>query len=203
MGGTDQSSNKRSRKSKGGKKKRPMATGGATITREKDRTVTLPKLEPDGGMPKIPSNAPTMAIAPSDYEHIFHEAAGAKDPAPNAPADTPPSPPEPPRAPERRPPPPLLPTIQVHSPPVMPPMRPRTPDYDNYNERQNYDRPSAGYSTDVQVTPDGYTLLGQQSEPGHRRVALPPHVVRASNQFSRAALARVARYLASRADPPR
>lgn len=70
-------------------------------------------------------------------------------------------------------------------------------------EQENVLRPEA-HQMDLAVTPDGYTLLGHEPDTrAGRRVPLPPHVVRASNQFSRAALARVSRYLASRADPTR
>lgn len=175
---TDKSA-KRSRRTKT-KRKRDK-----TATKDRERTNTLPRL--DNTVERVPSNAPTMAIAPSDYEHIFHEgpagsaAGGANEPTQ---AQSPTSPP----GPQQTPPPPQL-----------------TASMSRRQGADDYSSPPTGrqaYMADVQVTPDGYTLLGHQPAEmtGGRRVALPAHVVRASNQFSRAALARVARYLASRSD---
>lgn len=201
-------SNKRSRRSSKKTKRRNTQNNeqtGPTFTK-KDRTNTLPKLGNDT-MDRMPSNAPTMAIAPSDYEHIFHEGPVSPDTKREA---TPP----PPRSPQ----PPTIPRLTVqapHSPiyqpqhtiqaPISPPQPQVYPNVhaqdmeaygqDPYAERQNTNT----YPPEVLATPDGYTLLGHAPSP--RRTPLPPHIVRASNQFSRAALARVARYLASRADP--
>lgn len=166
-------------------------TGTNTARNEKERTFTLPRIDT---IEKVPSNAPTMAIAPSDYEHIFHEATGAAQGqnAPQPPAAAHPhaqSPETPPAAPPG-----------IMSDPEYPPPNPAGPLSPTNNFRApQYTNP------ETQVTPDGYTMLGQKTDlsPNQRRVALPAHVVRASNQFSRPALARVARYLASRADPPR
>lgn len=145
-------------------------------------------------MERMPSNAPTMAIAPSDYEHIFHEAAGAPA-ATNVPTQsTSPSPPPPP------------------GPSALP--KPRTPEPSPFTAppqtvvgESMRVQPTAGYGghiqygTEIQVTPDGYTLLGQT--PNGSRVPLPPYVVRANNQFSRPVLAKVGRYLLSRSEMPR
>lgn len=178
-------------------KRKPQRNDNDKGTREKERTNTIPRLD---AVEKMPSNAPTMAIAPSDYEHIFHEAAPVANdqqneaqrspsPGPATPHQhTQPSPPSPPPSPAPPPSPVLNPQVEQRS-------------YARRNE-QDY---ISGYNArgqDLQVTPDGYTLLGrnQDQSVGQRRVALPPHIVRANNQFSRAALARIARYLASRAE---
>lgn len=138
-------------------------------------------------MERMPSNAPTMAIAPSDYEHIFHEAAAPA--AASIPTQsTSPSPPPPPSvAPKPRTPEALQQTFVPES------MRAPQP-------IGTYGGPIP-YGTEIQVTPDGYTLLGQV--PDGRRVPLPPYVVRANNQFSRPVLAKVGRYLLSRSELPR
>lgn len=194
MAGGQEQSNKRSRRSKNTRKKRtaPKSANG------KERT--LPKVEP---MERVPSNAPTMAIAPSDYEHIFHEATGAgpTEAKPTIPTLTNGNAPAMPAKPTFPPPQVQLPVLQRSPPPPSPPQalpqpmmqqRIRSPDLD-------YDR--HGYAPEVQVTPDGYTLLGHVPDPSaRRRVALPAHIVRANNQFSRAALARLASYLAGRSD---
>lgn len=191
MGGGGEPSTKRSKRSKNTRKKRNTPNDNA-----KERT--LPKVDQ---MEKIPSNAPTMAIAPSDYEHIFHE--GGTSPTVNETKPTIPTITNIPAIPTittkpTLPPPQVqLPILQRSPPPQVQPLpqppRPvRSPEVD-------YDRHA--YAPDVQVTPDGYTMLGHVPEPSsRRRVALPPHIVRANNQFSRAALARLAAYLASRAD---
>jgi len=149
--------------------------------------------ENTGGMKKMPSNAPTMAIAPSDYEHIFHEGAAGGSPAA---ADTF-------RQPATPPPPP---------PPPQPVAPPRQYGYQGAQNKpspaygRTYDQPQAqpgsptGQDVPLQITADGYTLLGQQPDDSSRRIALPPHIVRANNQFSRSALVKIANYLASRAD---
>lgn len=163
-----------------------------TAPKEKTKEMTLPRLD---AVEKMPSNAPTMAIAPSDYEHIFHEAAAApteERPHPTSPQASPASPP--PQTPV------LLP------PPPPPPPRPQQPEgtitQSSRRNEADYSQRRENYMQDVQVTPDGYNLLGHNPEhsAGHRRIALPPYIVRANNQFSRAALARIARYLQSRAD---
>lgn len=189
----DQSA-RRSKKAKQKTKKRQ----NATITVDRPDTRTRDQME------RVPSNAPTMAIAPSDYEHIFHE-----NMAPSPPAahhgqfatmavdrtNDATSPPPPPLA--NSPPP------AVGRPPAgqvpLPAQRARARDeYESYPVNQFGKRQ---YALEVQVTPDGYTMLGHAPDPSNRRIALPPHIVRADNQFSRAALARVSRYLASRAEP--
>lgn len=174
-------------KSKGKSRKTSKVRKKKTTPKEKEKTLTIPRLDqPARGMDKMPSNAPTMAIAPSDYEHIFHEGPAAavtadrenerqKSPSPQQPASPPPA------------------------------TRPQpmfgAPDFGQPPQGQ-----SIQATNDIQVTPDGYTYLGQQpidpsnSAAASRRTALPPHVVRANNQFSRAALARVAKYLASRGE---
>lgn len=182
---TDKST-KRSRKSKN--KKQRTNDGRNNSARKEGGFQRLDAVE------RLPSNAPTMAIAPSDYEHIFHEGATAQNPQP----PTPPPQPQPPATG-------VLPTVPPrqtpHSPsPPPPPLnfpRPRTPEEVNPGQHVSHNKPP--YSAEVQVTPDGYTLLGHLPDPSHRR-ALPPHIVRASNQFSRAALNRVSKYLASRAE---
>lgn len=204
----NEASNKRSKRSK----------KTNTRTRRKDNTVninTVNKQEPPATLPKlgvngverVPSNAPTMAIAPSDYEHIYHEGpnTGATTTVQSPPQQAPavvaqPSPPV--TRPTPPPPPFALPMAQ--SPPLMAGnvnQRVHSPDLYSpaHGVQQNFDR--MPYAVEVQVTPDGYTMLGQAADPNvTRRVALPAYIVRASNQFSRAALARVARYLASRAE---
>lgn len=189
MGGRDQS-NKRSRKSKNTRKKQRNTVYNGKSASGRERT--LPRAEP---MERMPSNAPTMAIAPSDYEHIFHEGTVANnEQKPNLPTLNNGNPPlakltlPPPQvqlpARERSP--------SPTSPPPALPQRTRTPEAD-------YDRHP--YNPEVQVTPDGYTLLGHVPDPStRRRIALPPHIVRANNQFSRAALARLSAYLASRSE---
>lgn len=166
---------------RGSKKKKVNRSQGkkeANVERSgKERTGgTFQKIDT---MERLPSNAPTMAIAPSDYEHIFHEAAPMAPPPPN---ETPPptSPivnhsPSPPPPPLNMPKPPRTPNLDPEVPRMAPPPR-----------------------FDVQVTPDGYTLLGQVHDGRHQ--ALPPYVVRANNQFSRAVLVKVAKYLISRSD---
>lgn len=179
-----------------------------------------------GGVRKMPSNAPTMAIAPSDYEHIYHEGTGGPgnehSPAPSPPHHTP----TPPALASPQLPAGLLPggnspggTMRpmgfatggagasprphfaggggpmingsptfarpAYADPVLPPIAPPSP--------------PAAADTPLQVTPDGYTILGQQPDES-RRVALPPHIVRSGNQFSRAALIRISNYLATRAE---
>lgn len=181
-------SNKRSKKSKRTNK-----------TKRNDQTVNeaSPRASPRDQMERVPSNAPTMAIAPSDYEHIFHEA---------------PAQPSPPAAQAAQ-----FPTLNARQPrvagpsspaPMMPPLPLPTIRQPAAEYEANYAPPPAQqqfgrhqYALEVQATPDGYTMLGHlpDQSPG-RRVALPPHIVRAGNQFSRAALARVSRYLASRAE---
>lgn len=205
-------SNKKGRKSSKRKKKPPTFTGNQraredTQTRnEKERTVkTLPKIGGGGGggIEKMPSNSPTMAIAPSDYEHIFHEGAGQAEKT-NATIATNVSP-QTKGSPTAA----ALPQYSVSPPPqtsdqydTMPTgTRTRLPEpeiqYPQYSARPQFAPP-----TEVQATPDGYTLLGHSPDTtSSNRVALPPYIVRASNQFSRAALARVAMYLATRADP--
>lgn len=187
-----------SKRSKKSKKKNQSARNKPANGNGKEKTGGFQRLD---AIEKLPSNAPTMAIAPSDYEHIFHEG---------------PPPPPPPAAPVPPPPPPAIKTMiqtPTHSPsPPPPPLnmpRPRTPEpmpIEPVSLRANQPLPtsyshSMQYGVDIQVTPDGYTLLGQI--PDGRRVALPPHVVRANNQFSRPVLAKVGRYLLSRADVPR
>lgn len=194
MAGGQEQSNKRSRRSKNTRKKRAAAQKS---TNGKERT--LPKVEP---MERVPSNAPTMAIAPSDYEHIFHEGTGANATEAKAalPTLTNGNLPTMTAKPTMPPPPVQLPVLQRSPPPPSPPQalpqpinqRLRSPELD-------YERHP--YAPDVQVTPDGYTLLGHVPDPSaRRRVALPAHIVRANNQFSRAALARLAAYLAGRSD---
>lgn len=223
--GREDKKKKASKRSKKTKRKDATATIQQTVNtvngpRDKDRTVQrFDQLE------KVPSNAPTMAIAPSDYEHIFHEGPSPTQTTDNErtmtdnnnttttnkgspglqtmnlPQATPPTPPQVPVL--LTPPPPPLRNLHSPSPPP-PPLqipRPRTPDLDQGGYQQTYGR--MPYQAEVMVTPDGYTLLGQVPDPMSRRIALPPHVVRASNQFSRAALARISRYLASRAELPR
>lgn len=189
---------RRSRKTKQKAKKR----NGTTTVERPER--------PRDQMERVPSNAPTMAIAPSDYEHIFHEAPAVSPPAAagqfatigverNSPAPaaaSPPPPPPPPPVVARTPPPPPLPVAPLPQARVVP--RPRD-DYDPYPQTNQFGKHQ--YALEVQATPDGYTMLGHAPDlTGGRRVALPPHIVRAGNQFSRAALARVSRYLASRAE---
>lgn len=178
-------------------KRKPQRNDNDKGTREKERTNTIPRLD---AVEKLPSNAPTMAIAPSDYEHIFHEAAPGV--AAEQQADTQRSPsPGPTNIPhQHNQVSPASPTPQI-PPLTIPQIEPRS-----FARRPEQDYIS-GYNASgregLQVTPDGYTLLGRNQDQslGHRRIALPPHIVRANNQFSRAALARVARYLASRAEP--
>lgn len=200
--GTDDRSNKRSKRS--GKRK---GTAGKVLNA---RTVNrpgnaIPRLDSParggGGVDKMPSNAPTMAIAPSDYEHIFHEGPAVRA---NAPVDRSPpaASPSPSPSPNQNKPTANLPpayTVTEYTPT-------RSPDAQRAQQKQqNADAPPGAKATpadtELLVSPDGYTYLGQEPDP-QRRVALPPHVVRASNQFSRVALARIARYLASRAEPP-
>lgn len=169
---TNTAKNKRSKKSN--QKTDKEKTAGGIQRFDVDRA----------GMERMPSNAPTMAIAPSDYEHIFHEgttgqpAASPQQPTPQTQQFTGAGPDQ-----EGRTKPP------GRSPQSPQPLAPAQ---------------VANTSHDVQVTPDGYTLLGQppldMNASNARRVALPSHVVRANNQFSRAALAHVARYLASRSE---
>lgn len=201
-------SNRRSRRSSKKTKRRNTQNNdqnGATFTK-KDRTNTLPKLGADT-MERVPSNAPTMAIAPSDYEHIFHEGPVVSPETKHEAA------PVAPRSPT--PPPVTLPRLTLQAPrspayqPTSPPPQPQqaypnvhAQDFDAYGqESYGQERQITGnvYPPEVVVTPDGYTILGHAPAP--RRAPLPPHIVRASNQFSRAALARVARYLATRAEP--
>lgn len=169
---------------------------GKTQTAERERTSPgIQRLDqPAQGLDKMPSNAPTMAIAPSDYEHIFHEGpanVGAGAQSPKSPES---GTPQPQPQPQMQQPQQQIQQQQQQQQPRNPyqPTGPAPPAL-----------PSA--NIEVQVTPDGYTLLGQpplnmSSPTNTRRVAMPPHVVRANNQFSRAALARVARYLASRSE---
>lgn len=198
------------KKSKRSKKTAKKAKGGQQQT---GGGGGFQKMDKEAGMERMPSNAPTMAIAPSDYEHIFHEGNAATvngerpsppaAPAPAAPAVTtqaaPPLPPSP-REIIQQP---------AHPAPVLAartyPPNPMTLPSPNYSPPPTLPG-GQPYGVEVPVTPDGYTMLGAPTlEAGNNRnrVALPPHIVRASNQFSRAALARVARYLASRADPAR
>lgn len=196
----------RKSKGKGQTAKRRAPTGNAPQNNQtKERTQNqLPKLERDPPIEKLPSNSPTMAIAPSDYEHIFHEATGVigqgRDNANRAGNNFNKQPPaSPPNLVQVSPPPPAqqLPNRYTRSP----------------EPAQNYNNAFSPGGSNIRgppdmlmVSPDGYTMLGQQPLPegsSHRRVALPAYIVRASNQFSRAALARVSKYLASRADPPR
>lgn len=167
------------------------------------------------GMEKIPSNAPTMAIAPSDYEHIFHEATGVvgggggqRETPPNKSAS--PSPPV--RTFQASPPPQpgIPPTVPTLPPPPMPiPRVSRAPPQQTVDQTRDQSdsftplQGRQGNEPPLIVTPDGYNILGRPTETDQRKAPLPPYIVRASNQFSRAALARVAKYLASRADPPR
>lgn len=184
-------STRRSRKSKTKK--------GQIRTVEKNQTNVKPKegFQRMDAVDKMPSNAPTMAIAPSDYEHIFHEGTGVGNPSQNpqaAPTGATnrqngpgvvhsPSPPPPPlNIPKAR-------TPEDVAPMILPPMI----------QPPLIQTGRLPYSAEVQVTPDGYTLLGHVPDPVNRR-ALPAHIVRASNQFSRAALVRVSRYLLSRAE---
>lgn len=183
----------RRRGSKG--KPRRKAKQTRTVNKEKTKEMTLPRLDT---VEKIPSNAPTMAIAPSDYEHIFHEVATgpvehqSEKPRVTSPQPSPASPPQTPALPPPPPPPPPRTAPQQPEGTITQSSRRNEPDYGQRREN---------YLQDVQVTPDGYTLLGHN--PDHmnqRRIALPPYIVRANNQFSRAALARIARYLQSRAE---
>lgn len=228
-------SQRKSKRSKGKTKRRKTTTitNTATVNRDADRerTNTVQRLDaPPDRMDKMPSNAPTMAIAPSDYEHIFHEAQAPQESGRHSPEA------REQRAQRREPTEqrlvsPLLPAQQAPvSPPLMspPPVAPQLPQFrptymlptyqgaqqtvngqspDMLQQQNIWREPTYGarhqYYQEVQVTPDGYTMLGHAPDTSAQRRALPPHIVRASNQFSRAALARVARYLASRADPPR
>lgn len=186
MTGQDRSQ-KKSRKSKS--KKRQKLADNKNANSVRDKGTGFQRMD---AVERVPSNAPTMAIAPSDYEHIFHEGPTTVNQPAQAQA--------------------TLPTMTQtrtipHSPsPPPPPLnipKPKTPDErvpQMTQQTQQSQVPSYGrlpYSAEVQVTPDGYTLLGQIPDPVHRR-ALPPHIVRASNQFSRAVLVRVSKYLASR-----
>lgn len=191
-------SNKRSRRTKTDKPSRKTKKNTPKGDKEGARAPGgFQRLEQDQGVDKMPSNAPTMAIAPSDYEHIYHENTGAPTAghhasAPTSPTSPPlPTPPQPPRGTDldsRRARSPQIETGRQMSPLVQSPQAAAV----------------SGNSYELQVTPDGYTLLGQQpldmNNSNARRVAFPSHIVRANNQFSRAALARVAKYLASRAE---
>ena len=192
-------SNKRSKRDK--KKVKPKKKASQGRPKEEKAAGGVQKFGPaGGGLEKVPSNAPTMAIAPSDYEHIFHEGpAGAQQPALE---ETPPAAAQPAK------------TATLPLPGPSSNSRRRLEAAQEVGQQQRPESPLASpptpararqpYAGEVQVTPDGYNLLGQPpaESPGGRRVALPAHIVRASNQFSRAALARVARFLASRAEPP-
>lgn len=154
---------------------------------------------------RVSSNTPTMAIAPSDYEHIYHDdvhANAAIQPTTNISSPPLPSPAMPSPPPPRL----MVPPVntqtrseraQISPSPNPLPLLPATPNENEYTAttQRQFD------TTDdtMQVSPDGYTLLGHRPDP-NRRVALPPYIVRANNQFSRAVLARVARYLSSRAE---
>lgn len=198
MGENTQRKSKRSRNRK--KRQTATITANATTNKDRERTVNLPRLD---AVEKVPSNAPTMAIAPSDYEHIFHENVGPAQ-GPSAPATI--ARPTPPPMPVQLP---AAPVSPPATPPYVPPSPPPTtaarahnqPDDYNPNQFYNYNtNQRQHYNADFQVTLDGYTLMGSEpAEPGRRRTALPAYIVRASNQFSRAALSRVAKYLASRA----
>lgn len=215
----NQESNRRSNRRSKGRQSKPKGNqrtvnGQQTITNTKDNTKDntnttnrgFQRMDAGAGMERLPSNAPTMAIAPSDYEHIFHEATGAVGGRPQQVGTPPgrtagtPSPPPPVSPPQPvQLPPPLPPQAAT---PILPPVPPRTPEANNYPSNNIYQQQRT--ETPLLISPDGYTILGQQNPPNfenHRRIALPAHVVRASNQFSRAALARVSRYLASRAEP--
>lgn len=186
------------RGSKGKKNKSKQKTKANEKTATRPTTGGIQRLD-NGGMKKMPSNAPTMAIAPSDYEHIFHEGQGS----PTTMQDVGPSPPVHPTTLPPTPVPGVLPGIgaAVQSPrlhfaggpvsPSPPPIRP-------YPEPQLLPPPQQP-DAPLQVSPDGYTLLGQIPDESNRRVALPPHIVRASNQFSRSAMLRISAYLATRA----
>lgn len=219
-------SNKRSRRSsrKTKRKVNAQTTDQATYTKKERTTNALPKLGNDA-MDKVPSNAPTMAIAPSDYEHIFHE--GPVSPG----REASPPPPAPPRSPQQVP--ATIPRLTAQGPasptnfhqtqtyqapymvaqpptiagPIGPQQTYQHQDQDAYTQDIAYGERRANvqptnYPPEVLITPDGYNLLGHAPS-SSRRNPLPPHIVRATNQFSRAALARVARYLASRAEQPR
>lgn len=155
----------------------------------------------DGRIERLPSNSPTMAIAPSDYEHIYHD-----DPHANA-AIQPrtPSTPPPPASPPAPPPVPTRLTVPLTNTRNEISYRrgQQSPLIEQADDSNNYDAPTTpGHVANeepVRVSPDGYTLLGHTPSHG-RKVALPPYVVRANNQFSRAVLSRVARYLISRSD---
>lgn len=226
MAGQEGSNKKSKRSRKTTTKKNKPAKGGAGNFQRMDKE--------SPGMEKMPSNAPTMAIAPSDYEHIFHEGNTTTAQTLNGERPSPPPPPSPQQreqiptplpapAPQlqMQPAPPLPPTpaqviaartypptpmalpAPTYSPPVQPPSRSPGRNADDSGGYMGGQTGQMPYGAEVPVTPDGYTMLGQPTlEAGNNRnrVALPPHVVRASNQFSRAALARVARYLATRGE---
>lgn len=186
-------------------------TGKERTLDERNRNNALQRFD-EPRLERVPSNAPTMAIAPSDYEHIYHDDVHANaaiqpntelSPPSPSPAMPSPPPPPPPQTPTRLtvpplPPPPPAPRIERPVTPSNPnAILPTTPNENEYTAttQRQYDN----FNDDLQVTPDGYTLLGHRPDT-NRRVALPAYIVRANNQFSRAVLARVARYLASRAD---
>lgn len=165
------------------RKKTPTRT-----EREPTKTTNLPKLDQErtgnNAMDRMPSNAPTMAIAPSDYEHIFHEGPGQST-SPTATQDE-----------SRKAKSPQQDFVNITGGPSQSPQTPQM------QQQQTQMTPTTNF--ELQVTPDGYTLLGQppldMNSSSARRVAYPSHLVRANNQFSRAALARVSKYLASRAE---